>query len=91
MDGALSRPEISVVASHPEYVLPTAMSEVVGNDGLDVDLGFLTSGFGGSPSPSTSTKSSSKESDNNTSVLKELWSGVVDDIFGSKGTPKAAI
>lgn len=38
IDEALARPEIAVVASHPETVLPMAMSEVVGNEGVDFDV-----------------------------------------------------
>jgi len=80
LDSSVPPPEIHIVASHPEQVLPAAMSEVVGNDGLDVDLGELTSGF--------SSKPSSKEV-KEPGVLKELWTGLVDDVFGK--TPKVAV
>ena len=77
LDGAIPRSEIHVVASHPDNVLPVAaMSEVVGNDGVDVDIGQLIAGF-------TSAPAESKEP----GILKELWGGLVDDIFGPKGTP----
>ena len=46
LDTPLLRPEIHIVAAHPERVAPAALSEVVGNDGLDVDLSALTQGFG---------------------------------------------
>jgi hypothetical protein len=82
LDGAVPRPEIHVVASHPDNVLPAAaMSEVVGNDGVDVDIGQLIVGF-------TSPAAAPKEP----GVLKELWGGLVDDIFGPKTTsPKTAV
>jgi hypothetical protein len=80
LDSAVPPPEIHIVASHPEQVLPVAMSEVVGNDGLDVDIGELTSGF--------SSKHSKEEKE--PGVLKELWTGLVDDVFG-KSPPKAAV
>ncbi len=79
LDEALPRPEISIVASHPEDVIPATISEVVGNDGLDVDIMQLTGAF---------TKASRKE-DKEPGLFKELWSGFVDDILGPKG-PKVA-
>ncbi|KAG9237543.1 hypothetical protein BJ875DRAFT_141544 [Amylocarpus encephaloides] len=74
IDGAMPKNEISIVAASPETVTPVAMSEVVGNDGLDVDIGQLTQGF-------SDTTVESKE----VGALKELFSGMVDDIFGKKG------
>jgi hypothetical protein len=79
LDTALPRAEISIVAAHPEQVVPAALSEVVGNDGLDVDIHSLTAGFSG-------TVDEPKEP----GVLKELWSSVMDDILGPK-TPEAKI
>ena len=46
----------------------------MGNDGLDVDLASLTKGF-------TSTPLTARKEPG---VIKELWSGIVDDIFGAK-------
>jgi len=73
-DHAVPRQEIHIIANHPDNVQPAAMSEVVGNDGIDVDISQLTAGF-------TDTPSKDKEEPG---VLKELWSGVIDDIFGAK-------
>ncbi|KAH8685984.1 hypothetical protein BGZ60DRAFT_426438 [Tricladium varicosporioides] len=79
LDSAVAAPEISIIASHPENVVPAALTEVAGNDGLDIDIGELTAGF------------SEKISDlKEPGVLKELWSGIVDDILGSKAGPKVA-
>lgn len=79
LDEAVPRPEISIMAAHPENVVPAAMSEVVGNDGLDVDIGQLTAAF-------SKVLPDVKEP----GVIKEIWSGLVDDILGPK-TPKHAI
>lgn len=72
-DAPLPRSEISIVAAHPEQVLPAALSEVVGNDGLDVGLDTLTAGF-------SSKVAELKEP----GVLKELWGSIMDDILGPK-------
>jgi hypothetical protein len=79
LDEAVPGPEISIIASHPENVVPTTISEVVGNDGLDVDIAQWTAGFTGI----------SDKTPKEPSLFKELWSGIVDDIFGPKG-PKVA-
>lgn len=71
LDEAVPRPEISVVASHPENVAPATISEVVGNDGLDVDIGSLAADF----SPAEPEEPS---------LLTELWGGFVEDVLGSK-------
>lgn len=79
LDEAVPRPEISIIASHPENVAPATISEVVGNDGLDVDIGQLTTGF---------ASAESKEP----GLLKELWTGFVDDVLGAKhSAPKVAV
>ena len=73
-DTPLAAPEIHIIASHPERVQPAALSEVVGNDGLEMDLSSLTKGF--TSTPLTTLKEPG--------MMKELWTGLVDDIFGSK-------
>lgn len=73
LDGAISGSEISVVAAHPEQVT-AAMSEVVGNEGLDVDIGQLTSLF-------SSTQESVTEE---IGIFAELWRSMIDDIFGPR-------
>jgi len=74
-DEALPRPEINIIASHPEDVLPATISEVVGNDGLDIDLSQLTKNFS-----STAIKDLKKKS-----MVGELWSGLMDDVLGPRG------
>jgi hypothetical protein len=79
LDEAVPRPEILIVASHPEDVLPAAMTEVVGNEAVEQNIEELTKSF-----------KSDIEEVKEPGVLKELWSGLVDDIFGPK-KPKPAI
>jgi len=43
LDGAVDRQEILIVASHPEDVMPAAMTEVVGNDSVEMGIEELTS------------------------------------------------
>jgi hypothetical protein len=82
LDAPMPRSEISIIAAHPDNVLAAAMSEVVGNDGLDVDISQLTSGF------SDHLPTQVKEP----GALKELWTGIVDDILGAaKQNPKLAV
>lgn len=78
-DEVLPRAEISIVASHPEDVMPATISEVVGNDGMDIDLSSLTKNFS-----STAIKDSKEKS-----LVGELWSGLVDDVLGPKGRKMA--
>lgn len=79
MDEALPRAEINIVASHPEDVMPATISEVVGNDGEDMDLSLLTKNFS-----STAIKELKEKS-----LVGELWNGLVEDVLGPKG-PKIA-
>jgi hypothetical protein len=79
LDEAVPRPEILIVASHPEDVAAAAMTEVVGNDGMELPLDELTKSF-------KHDEGEAKEP----GVLKELWSGLVDDLFGPK-KPKTAV
>lgn len=80
LDEAVPRPEILIVASHPEDVLPSAMTEVVGNDGMEKGIEELTKSF----------KSVVGEDVKEPGIIKELWSGLLDDILGSK-KPKSAM
>jgi len=78
LDEAVPRPEILIVASHPEDIVPAAMTEVV-DAGEELDLNEITKPF------SAATKTSQpKES----GMLKELWGSMVDDIFGGHGKVK---
>jgi hypothetical protein len=79
LDAALSKSEISVVAAYPDAVTPAALSEVVGNDGLDVDIRQLTTGF-------------LDEDPKEPGALKELFTAIADDLFGVvEKNPQVAI
>jgi len=76
------RTEVNVVAGHPEIILPVAfMTEVVGNEGYEMDLSKLTAGF------SDRVIQELKEP----GMLKEIWNSLLDDIFGPKNGHKVAI
>ncbi|CAG8949806.1 hypothetical protein HYFRA_00004130 [Hymenoscyphus fraxineus] len=74
LDEAVPRSEISIVAAHPENVVPVAMSEVVGNDGLEVDLGLLARGAG----IVEDVKEAVRERE--MGVIGELWGAVLEDL-----------
>jgi len=62
-----------IVAANPDNVA-ASISEVVGNDGLDVDIGQLTDMF-----------SSGKEAaDKEVGIFVELWRSMLEDIFGPR-------
>jgi len=82
IDEALPKAEISIVASHPENVAPVAMSEVVGNEAVDVELGQLITGF---------TDTALHEMKEQQGTIKDLWNGLIDDILGPKAGSKVAI
>ncbi|KAL3424348.1 hypothetical protein PVAG01_03629 [Phlyctema vagabunda] len=82
LDQAVPRPEISIIAAHPENVVAAALTEVVGNAAIDVPIEDLTTGFSSTPA---------EEANKELGVLKELWNDLIDDLFGSKATPKTAL
>jgi hypothetical protein len=74
VDEAVPRSEILIVASHPEDVLPAALTEVVRNEAVDVDLEELT-------------KAAESDKVEEPTILREFWTGLLDDLLGPK-TPK---
>jgi len=77
---SVPRPEISIIASHPENIAAVALSEVVGNDGIDVHISELTAGFS-----STSVKELAEPG-----LLRELWNNIISDLWPGGG-PKIAL
>lgn len=75
LDDAVPRPEISIVAADSANVTAAAMTEVVDNAAIDVPLDSLTAGFSSTPVSQLQEEPS---------ALKELWNGLVDDVFGVK-------
>lgn len=74
LDEAVLRPEISIVASHPEHVVPAALSEVVGNEGEDMSISDLAS-----------AAFKKVEQIKEPGWLKSLWDDFLDDLLGPKG------
>lgn len=74
-DEPLAAPEIVVVAADPANVMPAALTEVEGI-GIDgVELKFAHEG---------------EEADSEPGMLRDLWKGLVDDVFGDpKSKPQA--
>jgi len=72
------------VASHPEEVLAaSAMTEVVGNEGLaSMDLGEWVEGIK-ARGEEIRERFTGRESEQG--VLAELWTSIREDVFGPKG------
>ncbi|KAH8821014.1 hypothetical protein F5884DRAFT_766270 [Xylogone sp. PMI_703] len=89
---APARPEISVVAAHPEIVLPVSLfTEVVGNDGYEMDLSKLTAGFPNQIIQQIPSLKELREELTERGMLKEVWDSLVEGAFGSKGGHKVAM
>lgn len=80
LDSAIPPPEISIVSHHPEVMVASAMTEVVGNAAMEEDVEVLSRAAELKQVWKSTTTSSNKDS----ATLKQLWNGVLDDVFGSK-------
>lgn len=78
-DLPLARPEISVVAANPETVLPAALTEVEGMGADGVELKFAEELHRGKE----------EEREMGEGMLKNIWKGLVDDVFGENGRKPA--
>ncbi|KAJ9156508.1 hypothetical protein NKR23_g852 [Pleurostoma richardsiae] len=79
-DGPLPAPQISVVAASPDVVLPaSALTEV---EGMGVDGVELS--FAHAPEPA---KGQGPEG----GMLRDLWKGLVEDVFGGESKAKHAL
>jgi len=77
VDGPIATPEITVVASNPEAVSPSALTEVEGMGVDGVELQFVHSGA---------------EPEREPGMLTNMWRGLVDDVLANgKGGGKLAI
>lgn len=76
-DAPLPMPEISVIAAHPENVLPSVLSEV---EGIGMDGVELKWAHDGPAAAETEP-----------GMLTDLWKGLVEDVFGEKGKSKVAM
>jgi len=78
---AIPSPEIHVIAAHPERVSVSTLTEVVGNEGLELHVEELTKAFRNQVDMLGEKLEAEK------GTLKQLWSGLVDDVLGPKAKP----
>ncbi len=72
VDAPLPAAQISVVAANPDVVLPAALTEVEGMGVDGVELKFAHE-IGGE-----------REQEEGSHMLRDIWKGLVDDVFGEK-------
>jgi hypothetical protein len=75
LDGPIAPAEISVIAAHPEQVVPAALTEVVGVDPDGLELSFVHEG-------EEQQQSVGAEG----GMVRDIWAGLMEDIFGSSKT-----
>lgn len=79
-DAPVTKPEVTIVAADPDKVVAgTPLSQVqgVGLDGVDVKFAHE-----GQPQP--------QGEEHEGGMLRDLWKGMVDDVFGQQAAPKKA-
>lgn len=76
------RPQISTISANSTHIeSPSSMTEVTDNHAIDLDPFNLTSKVVASASKAIDT---SVKEDQEPGAVKELWNGLLDDLFGSK-------
>lgn len=81
------RPEISLVSANGTHIEnPSAMSEVTDNLAIPLDPYDLTSKV---TAAATKTAEDAMEKIREAGTVRELWTGLLDDIFGSRRLSKA--
>lgn len=81
------RPEISLVSANGTHIEnPSAMSEVTDNHAIPLDPYDLTSKV---TAAATKTAEDAVDKIRKAGTVRELWSGLLDDLFGSKRMAKA--
>ncbi|RFU28694.1 hypothetical protein B7463_g7664, partial [Scytalidium lignicola] len=89
---AVARPEISVVAPHPEIVLPVSLfTEVVGNEAYEMDLSKLTAAFPDRVIQGLQGLQELKDDLKEPGLLREVWNSLIEGIFGPKDGHKVAL
>ncbi|KAL9102795.1 MAG: hypothetical protein Q9163_002113 [Psora crenata] len=86
------RPQISTTSANGTHIdSPSAMSDVTDNHALEIDVFDLTKKVGHAATAAATkvTGMSAKELEKKKGMLSELFSGMIDDIFGSKTMAKA--
>ncbi|KAL8658525.1 MAG: hypothetical protein Q9226_000938 [Calogaya cf. arnoldii] len=86
-DESVIRPQISLVSANSTHIeSPSAMSEVTDNHAVDLDPFDLTNKVTAAASKIAEVP---MEKIREASTLRQLWTGFVDDIFGSKPISRA--
>lgn len=81
------RPEISLVSANSTHIeSPSAMSEVTDNQAIDLDPYDLTNKV---TAAATKTVEDAIGKIKDVGTVRELWGGLLDDLFGSKRGSKA--
>ncbi|KAL2118509.1 hypothetical protein VTJ04DRAFT_8169 [Mycothermus thermophilus] len=75
-DAPLPRPEIVVVAADPDRVMPAALTEVegMGVDGVELGFAHLIG---------REEEAKQESYEMGEGMIRDLWKGMVDDVFGS--------
>lgn len=78
------RPEISTVSANSTHIeSPSAMSEVTDNHAIEIDPYNLTSKV------TVAAANIAKVPAREASAMRELWGGLLDDLFGPRRVSKA--
>ncbi|KAK8073680.1 hypothetical protein PG994_004579 [Apiospora phragmitis] len=83
-DAPLAMPEISIVAAHPETVSPSALTEVEGMTMDGIELKFAHEN-------SASSSAESSYSEQGEGMIKGIWNGLLDDVFGESSKQKSKL
>jgi len=75
---AIPSPEIHVIAAHPERVSVSTLTEIVGNESLELHVEELTKVF------RTKVDQLGEKLEAEKGTLIQLWNGLVDDVLGPK-------
>lgn len=78
------KPQIYTVAGSGADVAASAMSEVVDNHSVDIDPFSLTEAVGRSQIGEEIQRQANGSSSKEPGLVRELWSGFLDDAFGPK-------
>ena len=80
------RPEISTVSANGTHIdNPSAMSDVMDNHSADMDPFDLTNKVTNAASKMTGVPAEELKE----GAIRQLWAGLVDDVFGSRQPSKA--
>lgn len=81
-DEPVAFPQISVVAANPETVSPSALTEVEGMTMDGIELKFAHE---------SSASSTGSYSEQGNGMIKGMWNGLLDDVFGENSKQKSKL